>query len=81
MSPTLDPGRLRDPALRPIAGKVLEGARLSPADARILYTTSDLTGLGRLADLGLRVKMCWLWPGRRRARRSIIDLKTNCSTS
>ena len=51
MSPTFDPGRLRDPALRPIAGKVLEGARLSPADARILYTTSDLTGLGRLADL------------------------------
>jgi aminodeoxyfutalosine synthase len=51
MSPTFDPGRLRDPALRPIAGKVLEGARLSPADARILYTTSDLTGLGRLADI------------------------------
>ena len=51
MSPTLDPGRLRDPALRPIAGKVLEGARLSPADARILYATSDLIGLGRLADM------------------------------
>ena len=51
MSPTIDPGRLRDPALRPIAGKVLEGARLSPADARILYSTSDLTGLGRLADM------------------------------
>ena len=51
MSPTLDPGRLRDPALRPIAGKVLEGARLSPPDARILYSTSDLTGLGRLADM------------------------------
>ncbi len=51
MSPTLDPGRLRDPDLRPIAEKVLEGARLSPADARTLYSSSDLTGLGRLADL------------------------------
>ena len=51
MSPTLDPGRLRDSALRPIAEKVLEGARLSAADARTLYSTPDLTGLGRLADL------------------------------
>ena len=51
MSPTLDPGRLRDPALRPIAEKVLEGARLSAADARVLYATTDLIGLGRLADL------------------------------
>lgn len=51
MAPTFDPGRLRDPALRPVAEKVLGGARLSPADARILYATSDLTGLGRLADL------------------------------
>lgn len=51
MAPTLDPGRLRDPALRPIAEKVLEGVRLSPADARILYTSSDLTSVGRLADL------------------------------
>jgi aminodeoxyfutalosine synthase len=46
-----DPGRLRDPALRPIAEKVHEGARLLAADARILYSTSDLTGLGRLADM------------------------------
>lgn len=51
MAPTLDPGRLRDPALRPIVEKVLEGVRLTPADARILYSTSDLTGLGRLADM------------------------------
>ena len=50
MAPTLDPGRLRDSALRPIAEKVLEGARLSAADARTLYSTTDLTGLGRLAD-------------------------------
>ena len=51
MAPTLDPGRLRDSALRPIAEKVLEGARLSAADARTLYSTTDLTGLGRLADM------------------------------
>ena len=50
MAPTLDPGRLRDSALRPIAEKVLEGARLSAADARTLYSTTDLTGLGRVAD-------------------------------
>jgi aminodeoxyfutalosine synthase len=46
-----DPGRLRDPALRPIAEKVLEGVRLLAADARILYSTSDLTGLGRIAEV------------------------------
>ena len=51
MAPTLDPGRLRDPALRPIAEKVLEGVRLTPADARSLYSTTDLTSVGRLADL------------------------------
>ncbi len=51
MAPMFDPGRLRDPALRPIAEKVLEGVRLLAADARILYSTSDLTGLGRLADM------------------------------
>ncbi len=51
MAPTLDPGRLRDPSLRPIAEKVLAGERLSAAEAGILYRTSDLTGLGRLADL------------------------------
>ena len=51
MAPTLDPGRLRDPALRPIAEKVLEGVRLSPADARILFSSSDLTSVGRLADM------------------------------
>lgn len=50
MSRTLDPGSLRDPALRPVAEKVLAGRRLEAADARLLYATSDLVGLGRLAD-------------------------------
>jgi aminodeoxyfutalosine synthase len=46
----LDPTRLRDPALQPIAEKVLGGLRLSAADGLRLYATSDLLGLGRLAD-------------------------------
>lgn len=47
---SLDPGRLQDPSLRPIAEKVLEARRLDAADARALYQTTDLIGLGRLAD-------------------------------
>jgi aminodeoxyfutalosine synthase len=50
MAPTLDPGRLRDAALRPIAEKVLAGTRLDAADARALYATGDLIGLGTMAD-------------------------------
>jgi aminodeoxyfutalosine synthase len=50
MAPTLDPGRLRDVALRPIAEKVSAGTRLDAADARTLYATTDLIGLGMLAD-------------------------------
>ncbi len=50
MPSTLDPSRLADPALRPIADKVLEVRRLDAADARILYATTDLLGLGRIAD-------------------------------
>jgi len=50
MSLQLDPGRLSDPQLRPIAEKVLEGRRLEAADALALYATNDLIGLGRIAD-------------------------------
>ena len=50
MSTPIDPGTLRDPALRPVAEKVLAGRRLDVADARALYATPDLIGLGRLAD-------------------------------
>jgi aminodeoxyfutalosine synthase len=50
MAPTLDPGRLRDVALRPVAEKVLADTRLDAADARTLYATADLIGLGMLAD-------------------------------
>ena len=44
-------GRLHDPALRPIAEKVLGGrAARRPPTRRTLYATADLLGLGRLAD-------------------------------
>jgi aminodeoxyfutalosine synthase len=45
--PELD--RLRDPALRPIARKILAGIRLDRADGIALYETADLLGLGTLA--------------------------------
>ncbi len=47
--PAPDPGRLRDPELRPIAQRVIQGQRLDADDARVLYRTPDLTGVGRLA--------------------------------
>jgi aminodeoxyfutalosine synthase len=50
MSDTLDPGSLRDPALRPVAETVLAGRRLDAADARAMYASPDIIGLGRLAD-------------------------------
>jgi len=50
MSDTLDPGTLRDALLRPVAEKVLAGRRLDAADARVMYATPDILGLGRMAD-------------------------------
>jgi aminodeoxyfutalosine synthase len=50
MSDTLDLGTLRDAALRPVAEKVLAGRRLDAADARVMYATPDILGLGRMAD-------------------------------
>ena len=54
MSDTLDPGSLRDPALRPVAEQVVAGRRLDAAAARLLYATTDLIGLGLLADFANR---------------------------
>lgn len=51
MTGAFEPGRLQDPALRPIARRVLDGERLSAEEAIVLYQTHDLLGLGRLADL------------------------------
>lgn len=50
MVPQLDPAKLRDPGLRPVAEKVLAGARLDDADALACFVTSDLLGLGAMAD-------------------------------
>jgi aminodeoxyfutalosine synthase len=50
MPAPLDPAGLRDPALRPVAEKVLAQQRLEADDARALYATTDLLGLGALAD-------------------------------
>ncbi|HOX20097.1 MAG TPA: aminofutalosine synthase MqnE [Gemmatimonadales bacterium] len=54
MTPTLDLGLLRDPALRPIGEKVARGGRLDHADGLALYATNDLLGLGHLADFANR---------------------------
>ncbi len=45
----VNPARFRDPALRPIAEKVVAGRRLDPADGLALYATSDILSLGELA--------------------------------
>ncbi len=50
------PLRLEDRALEPIGVKVEAGERLGPEDALVLFRTSDLLGLGRLADLANRRK-------------------------
>jgi aminodeoxyfutalosine synthase len=44
-----DPARFQDPALRPIAEKVLAGIRLDPDDGLALYATRDILSLGELA--------------------------------
>jgi aminodeoxyfutalosine synthase len=50
MSDAVDALRLTDPSLYPVAEKVLAGERLEPVDGLALYATSDLLGLGRLAE-------------------------------
>jgi aminodeoxyfutalosine synthase len=54
MTAALDPTHLRDPSLRPIAEKVGAGQRLDRADGVALYATTDLLGLGLLADFANR---------------------------
>jgi aminodeoxyfutalosine synthase len=52
----IDLGHLRDPLLHPIAEKVNRGDRVSAADGLVLYATSDLLGLGMMADHANRVR-------------------------
>src|SRR5882757_5301366 len=47
----LDAASITDPALRPIAEKLLAQTPLSHADGLALYATCDLHGIGRLAHL------------------------------
>ena len=60
MISSAQPGRapteieFRDAKLRPIAAKVEEGTRLSNEDGLVLFETSDLLGLGALADFANR---------------------------
>lgn len=43
--------RLLAPELRPIADKVLDGKRISDADALVLYASKDLNGIGSIANV------------------------------
>jgi aminodeoxyfutalosine synthase len=51
-----DRTRLSDPALLPIADRVMGGERLTPADGMTLFRTPDLIGLGTLADAANRAR-------------------------
>ncbi|MCC6243824.1 MAG: CofH family radical SAM protein [Gemmatimonadaceae bacterium] len=53
---SFDTSRLRDPALLPIAEKLLHGTRLTAADAAVLYQSPDLLGLGVMADAANRAR-------------------------
>lgn len=48
---SVDDFGLCDPALRPIAEKVLAGQRLDRADGLLLASSADLLGVGRMANL------------------------------
>lgn len=50
-------GGVRDPALRPIADKVLAGGRVSFAEGTTLFRTPDLPTVARLADAVRRRKV------------------------
>ena len=52
----LDPSRIADPALRPIAERVRDGVRLSFEDGVTLFRTTDLLGLGTIADAATRAR-------------------------
>jgi aminodeoxyfutalosine synthase len=53
---SLDLGRITNRELRSIGEKVQSGTRLSQADARFLFTTPELIGVGLLADYANRRK-------------------------
>jgi aminodeoxyfutalosine synthase len=52
----LDPAKLQDLKLRPTAEKVLRGQRLDATDGLALYASSDLLGIGAIADHANQLK-------------------------
>jgi aminodeoxyfutalosine synthase len=53
---SLDLGRIGDRDLRAVGERVLSNTRLSNSDAQLLFTTTDLLGVGMLADYANRRK-------------------------
>jgi aminodeoxyfutalosine synthase len=53
---SLDLGRIGDRDLRAVGEKVVAGTRLSNSDCELLFTSSDLLGIGMLADYANRRK-------------------------
>src|SRR5258708_20005446 len=53
---SFDRSRVSDPALGPVAEKVIAGERLSLADGVTLFDTWDLLGLGAMADAANRAR-------------------------
>src|SRR6476661_908489 len=51
-----DLSRLRDPALLPLGEKLAAGERFSVADAVTLFASSDLLGVGAMADAANRAR-------------------------
>jgi aminodeoxyfutalosine synthase len=52
----LDLAGITDPGLRRVAEKVAVGDRLDSGDARVMFTSPDLLGLGRMADAANRAR-------------------------
>lgn len=53
---SFDRSRVTDPALLPIADKVIAGERITHVDGAALFHTSDLLGLGAMADASNRAR-------------------------
>ena len=53
---TLDLSRVRDPELRAIGEKVVQGIRLDGEEALTMFTSPDIIGLGLIADFANRRK-------------------------
>ena len=52
----VDPGLVSDPGLKPVAEKLAMGQRLDMGDGLALMTTTDILGLGHMADKARRHK-------------------------